>query len=70
MREMLSVELESSIDFSVQIQSNAEATAQAVTAQIKQLYDRDIGSLATRVADLTKEVANIDARIQRRANGG
>ena len=70
MREMLSVELESSIDFSVQIQSNAEATAQAVTAQIRQLYDRDIGSIATRVADLTKEVANIDARIQRRANGG
>jgi uncharacterized alkaline shock family protein YloU len=70
MREMLSVELESSIDFSVQIQSNAEATAQAVSAQIKQLYDRDIGSIATRVADLTKEVANIDARIQRRANGG
>jgi uncharacterized alkaline shock family protein YloU len=70
MRESLAIEVESAIDYEVQITSNAEQVAQRISRDIQAGIGRDIQTINARVQELTADITKIQARQTVRANGG
>jgi hypothetical protein len=70
MRESLAIEVESAIDYEVQITSNAEQVAQRISRDIQAGIGRDIQAINARVQELTADITKIQARQTVRANGG
>lgn len=70
MRESLAIEVESAIDYEVQITSNAEQVAQRISRDIQAGIGRDIQTINARVQELTADITKIQIRQTVRANGG
>ncbi|MFN9109067.1 MAG: hypothetical protein ACK5XN_03170, partial [Bacteroidota bacterium] len=70
MRQRININIDDAADWVVQVTMDTEKAATAINDKIRDQYGKKFNELGVAVADLMKATQDIEARIQRRANGG